>query len=121
MSKLLLSIFVFIFAVSVMSAQMRMTPAERAKQLEESLKLNKDQVKKVEAIFTKQQDQISKMMNNGDFRNEETRTKMGKLREESSNGIMKLLNAKQKVEYQKVIDEQKKRMEERRQNRDNQG
>ena len=119
MSKLLLSIIVLFFVGSVATAQMRMDPTERAKQLGETLKLNADQIKKVEVIFTKQQDQFSKIMSEGDFGNEETRNKMSQLREESSKEIMKLLNAKQKIEYKKVLDEQKKRMEERRQNRNN--
>lgn len=119
MSKLLLIIILFAFVGTINNAQMRMSPAERAKQLGESLKLNNDQLKKVEIILTKSQDQFSKLMNNGDFRNEETRNKMNQLREESNKEIMKILNAKQKVEYKKILDEQKKRMEERRQNRDN--
>lgn len=119
MLRLLLIVILFAFVGTVSNAQMRMSPAERAKQLSESLKLNSDQLKKVETIFTKQQDQFSKMMSGGDFRNEETRNKMSKLREESNNEIMKILDKKQKVQYQKFLDEQKKRMEERRQNRDN--
>ena len=119
MSKLLLSVLVIIFVGSIASAQMRMNPADRAKQLGETLKLNSDQIKKVETIFTKQQEQFSKMMGGGDFRNEETRNKMSQLREESNKEVMKILNAKQKTEYKKILDEQKKRMEERRQNRDN--
>ena len=119
MSRLILIIILFAFAGTINNAQMRMSPADRAKQLGETLKLNADQIKKVETIFTKQQDLFSKIMSGGDFRNEETRNKMSKLREESSKEIMKLLNAKQKIEYKKVLDEQKKRMEERMQNRNN--
>ncbi|MCX6174088.1 MAG: hypothetical protein NTZ27_04975 [Ignavibacteriales bacterium] len=119
MSKLMLTIILFVFVGTMASAQMRMSPAERAKQLGESLKLNSDQLKKVETVLTKQQDQFSKLMSGGDFRNEETRNKMSKLREESNSEIMKILNTKQKAEYKKILDEQKKKMEERRQNRDN--
>lgn len=119
MSKLILTIILFVFVGTMASAQMRMSPTDRAKQLGETLKLNNDQIKKVEIVLTKQQDQFSKMMNGGDFRNEETRNKMMKLREESEKEIMKILNTKQKVEYKKFLEEQKKRMEERRQNRNN--
>jgi len=119
MSKLILTIILLVFVGTMSSAQMRMSPAERAKQLGETLKLNNDQIKKVENVFTKQQDQFSKMMNGGDFRNEETRNKMMKMREESEKEIMKILNTKQKAEYNKFLEEQRKRMEERRQNRDN--
>lgn len=119
MSKLILTIILFVFVSTMASAQMRMSPTDRAKQLGETLKLNNDQIKKVENVLTKQQDQFSKMMNGGDFRNEETRNKMMKMREESEKEIMKILNTKQKVEYKKFLEEQKKRMEERRQNRNN--
>ena len=119
MSKLILTIILFVFVGTIGNAQMRMNPADRAKQLGETLKLNKDQIKKVETILTKQQDQFSKMMNGGDFRNEENRNKMMKLRETTENDIMKILNTKQKAEYKKILEEQKKKMEERRQNREN--
>jgi len=99
----------------------RMTPEERTKQLTEQLKLNKDQTKKVEAIMKKSQEQISKIVQSGGgFGDPETRDKMMKLREESNNEIMKILTDKQKTEYKKILDEQRKRMEERRRNMTNQ-
>ena len=53
------------------------------------------------------------------MRSEENRAKMQKIREESNAAIMKLLTAKQKDEYKKYLEEQRKRMEERRQSRGN--
>ena len=47
MSKLILTIILLVFVGTMSSAQMRMSPAERAKQLGETLKLNNDQIKKV--------------------------------------------------------------------------
>jgi len=98
-------------------AQMK-SPEERAKQITERLKLTKDQEKKVEKIFQKQQEKMSKIVKQGDdFRDPSNREKMMKLREESNNEIMKLLNKDQKNEFKKIMDEQKKKMEERRKNR----
>ena len=48
-----------------------------------------------------------------------TREKMMKLRHESNDEIMKLLNDEQKTEFKKIIEEQRKRMQERMQNRGN--
>ena len=98
----------------------RMTPEERAKQLTEQLKLDKNQTKKVEAIMKKSQEEMMKIFENGGgFGDPATREKMMKLRQESNDKIMKLLNDDQKTEFKKIIEEQRKRMEERRQNREN--
>lgn len=117
---LFVTAFAFIFSAQLSAQGMRMSPAERANQLKEQLKLNPTQTKKVEEIFTKSQDQMTKLFESGDFRNEETRTKMQKMREETNDQIMKVLTAKQKEEYKKFLEEQRKRMEQFRQNRGNQ-
>ena len=119
MSRLLLIIILLAFAGTINNAQMRMSSAERAKQLSEQLKLNPKQTKQVEEIFTKSQDQMMKFFEGGDMRSEENRAKMQKIREESNAAIMKLLTSKQKDEYKKYLEEQRKRMEERRQSRGN--
>ena len=110
-------VFLLIFSF-VLQAQMRMSPAERTKQMTEQLKLTKEQAKKVESILTKSQEKISKVMDGG-FGNPENREKMMKLRDEANDEIMKILDDKQKKEFKKNIEEQRKRMEERRQNRMN--
>lgn len=120
MSRLLLIIILFAFVGTINNAQMRMSPTERAKQLSEQLKLNPKQTKQVEEIFTKSQDQMMKLFEGGDMRSEDNRAKIQKMREESNASIMKILTPKQKDEYKKVLEEQRKRMEERRQNRGNQ-
>ena len=98
----------------------RMTPEERTKQLTEQLKLEKDQVKKVEAIMKKSQEEMTKIFESGGgFGDPATREKMMKLRQESNDEIMKLLNDEQKTEFKKIIEEQRKRMQERMQNRGN--
>ena len=118
MLKKSLLLVVLMFGLNTMFyAQMRMNPAERTKQLTEQLKLNQDQAKKVEDIFTKSQDKISKLMQDGGMRS--NREQVMKLRDESNSEIMKVLTEKQKSEFKKIMEEQRKRMEERRQNRGN--
>lgn len=118
--KIVLASAILLFGfVSVSNAQMR-SSEERAKQLIEQLKLDKDQAKKVEAIFKKQQEKMSKIFDEGGgFGNPSNRDKMMKLRDESNGDIMKILNNKQKTEFKIILDEQKKRMEERRKNMGN--
>jgi Spy/CpxP family protein refolding chaperone len=115
-----LMLFAFIISAQTFAQGMRMTAGERAKQLSEQLKLNPTQTKKIEEIFTKQQDQMKKMFESGDLGSADNRNKIQKMREESNAEIMKTLTAKQKVEYKKILEEQRKRMEERMRNRGNQ-
>ncbi len=69
----------------------RMTPEERTKQLTEQLKLDKDQAKKVQEIYQKSQQEMSKVFQNGGgFGDPATREQMMKLREETNDSIMKL-------------------------------
>lgn len=118
LKKVLLLVVVLTLGLSTMSyAQMRMSPTERTKQLAEQLKLNQEQTKKVEDILTKSQDKISKLIQDGGMRS--NREQVMKLRDESNSEIMKVLTEKQKTEFKKIMEEQRKRMEERRQNRGN--
>lgn len=121
LKKILLAAVIFIFGTSAINhAQMR-SPEERAKQLTEQLKLNKEQSKKVEDIFTKQQEKMQNIFQNGGgFGDPATRDKMMKVREETNSEINKLLTDKQKTEYKKIVEEQQKRMQEMRKNRMNQ-
>lgn len=117
LKKIMLFSVLALFVLSASSnAQMRMSPSGRAKQLAEQLKLSDDQTKKVEAIFTKSEEKAFKIMENDGFGNGENRDKMMKIREEANGEIMKILNDKQKSEFKKIIEEQRKRMEERRLN-----
>ena len=98
----------------------RMSPADRTKQLTDQLKLNKDQAKKVEGIYTKQQDEMTVIFESGQgFGDPATRDKMMALRDSTNNKIMKLLTKDQQTEFKKILEEQRKRMEEQRQNRGN--
>ena len=111
--KLFMIGFFSILLISVISAQPRMDPKERVKELTERLKLNEKQAKQIEDIFIKQSEQLQKAFESGNGDREQRRDQMMKLREETNNKIEKVLNDKQKVEYKKYLKE----MEERRQQR----
>ncbi|MBI1938267.1 MAG: hypothetical protein HYS25_09080 [Ignavibacteriales bacterium] len=116
---LLFSVLALLVLSASSNAQMRMSPSGRAKQLAEQLSLNADQTKKVEVIFTNSQNKTEQIMGKDGFGNGENRDKMMKIREDTNNEVMKILNDKQKSEFKKIIEEQRKRMEERSQNRMN--
>jgi len=118
--KTLLLAVILIFGFSTLyfaQGQGRMSPEDRTKQLTEQLKLKKDQAKKVEDFYKKQQDEMSKIFESGQgFGDPATRDKMTALRDSTNNKIMKILTTGQKTEFKKVLEEQRKRMEEMRRN-----
>lgn len=88
-------------------------PDDMIKKLTEQLKLNKDQVKKIENIFKKQHEKMSPPKDNkGKFDDPAQREKMEKMRAETDKEIMKVLDKKQKEKFKKFIEEQKKGMKE---------
>jgi hypothetical protein len=113
MKKVMLVIFVLFSFVQLMNAQNRMSPHERTKQLTEQLKLDEEQAKAVEVIFTKSQEKIMEIMSGGGMGDPSTREAVMKIRQESNEEIQKLLNDDQKKEFEKIIEEQRQRMMQR--------
>ncbi|MFA3783957.1 hypothetical protein ABRY23_12930 [Melioribacteraceae bacterium 4301-Me] len=111
----LFSFLMLLLFVSFSNAQMRRTPAERAKMLAERLKLNEEQTKKVESIYEKQQEKMSKLFNDNSGSRQEMREKFRQLADETNAEIEKILNKNQKEEFKKFIEEQRNRMYGRRQ------
>ena len=103
----------FAVSLSVVIAQPRFDPKERAKELKERLKLDEKQTKQVEDIFTKQSEQMQSMFSGGGDR-EQMRDQMMKLREETNKKIEKILNDKQKAEYKKYQEEMQARRQQMR-------
>jgi hypothetical protein len=88
-------------------------PDDMIKKLTEQLKLNKDQVKKIENIFKKQHEKMSPPKEGKEqFDDPSHRGKMEKMREEMDKEIMKVLDKKQKEQFKKFIEEQKQGMKE---------
>lgn len=126
-TKSFLSIIVlFIFALCINSFAQAgpggMNPQERMKkQLEEyktKLKLTNTQFKKIENILKEQSDEMQKMRDGkagGD--REVMREKFMKMREATNKKIEKVLNKNQIVDFRKIQEEQRQRMQQMMQNR----
>ncbi|MDP3148639.1 MAG: hypothetical protein Q8N83_05860 [Ignavibacteria bacterium] len=111
---LFFTIILFISS-SVISAQGRMTHEERVQQYKERLKLTDDQTKKIDAILLKSEKKREELRNSGDMEN--IREVMMKNMEETNAQILKILKPAQKVEFNKMVEERKNRMQGQRRNR----
>jgi hypothetical protein len=101
----------FVFSTASFS-QGRMSAKDQVKALTERLKLTPDQATKVDSILTATQAQVKQLFQSGTT----DRTAIRKIMENSNTEITKLLDDKQKEEYQKMLDERKAKMQERRKN-----
>jgi hypothetical protein len=98
------AIAVIILSLSTFAQQPRMSPQERVKALTERLNLTKDQATKIEDIYVKAQEQM-KTMSAGD---KPDRTAMRKMMEDTRTQVNNVLDDKQKAEFQKMQDENRK-------------
>ena len=115
MKKLLLMCCFLIGVTAVSRAQggggMRMSPEDRAKQLQTSLSLNDDQTAKITVILKAQaakRDSI-RTASNGD--RDAMRAGMMPIRTASMNQIKAILTPDLAAAYQKMLDEQRARMQ----------
>jgi hypothetical protein len=102
------AIAVFMLTISTF-AQPRLSPQERVKALTERLSLTTDQAAQIEQIYVKAQDQMKQMNTDG----KPDRSEMRKMMEDTQAQVIKVLDDKQKVEFQKMQDERKKGMQNR--------
>jgi periplasmic protein CpxP/Spy len=106
MKKIVLLVILSFIIISVNSiAQSRFTPQERLKNLKERLNLTEDQSAKVEKILTKSDAAVKSLRasDNPDW------NEMKKLREDSNQQIMSILNDSQKAVFTKMQEERKNR------------
>ena len=101
-----------IFSLSVLNAQPRRTPAERAKVLKERLNLNDIQTAKVDSIYTEADTKFQDASQDG-F----NRAKFRAIMDSTNTEIEKILTPDQKDAFNKFLQERRKRM---RRNRPNQ-
>jgi len=102
------AIAVFMLTISTF-AQPRLSPQERVKALTERLSLTTDQAAQIEQIYVKSQDQMKQMNTDG----KPDRSEMRKMMEDTQAQVIKVLDDKQKVEFQKMQDERRKGMQNR--------
>jgi|GEM_PF-1494642 len=90
-------------------SQGRMTHEERLQQYKERLSLTADQTKKLDAILLNSEKKRQELRDKGDM--ESMRDGMMQIMEDTNAQITKILTAKQKVEFNKMIEERKNRMQ----------
>ena len=106
-SVFLISLSFFIL-IAAANAQPRFTPQDRLERLKERLSLTKEQSKKVEKILIKADDEMKKLRasENPD------RAAFRKITDSSNKEIEKVLTEKQKPEFNKMLEERRKRRQE---------
>ena len=98
----------FLVLITAINAQPRFSPQDRLERLKERLSLTKDQSVKVEKILVKADEEMQKLR----ARENPDRAEFRKIMDNSNNEIMKVLNKTQKAEYEKMLNERRKRWQE---------
>jgi Spy/CpxP family protein refolding chaperone len=114
-----LSIFamLLIFISGFSFAQPRMmSPQERAKNLQERLKLNDAQTQNVVQIYTKSDSVISEKFNDGSLSQSDRFTFIRSAMDSTNAKIEALLTNDQKTEFQKYLEERRSRFNRRNDN-----
>jgi hypothetical protein len=106
-TMIIAAIAVFILSLSTFAQPQRLSPQERVKALTERLSLTKDQAAQIEQIYVKSQEQMKQMSTDG----KPDRSAMHKMMEDTQSQVVKVLDDKQKVEFQKMQDERRKGMQ----------
>ena len=102
-------IAVVMLSLSTFAQPQRLTPQERVKALTERLNLTKDQATQIEQIYIKAQDQMKQMNTDG----KPDRSAMRKMMQDTQTQVTNVLDDKQKVEFQKMQDERRQGMQNR--------
>jgi Spy/CpxP family protein refolding chaperone len=100
----ILSLAIFAFSFTAL-AQPRFTPQDRLKMLKEKLNLTEEQSVKVEKILVKSSEDLKKLR---DSENPD-RASFRKIMDDSNQEILKVLNDKQKEEFNKMLEERRNR------------
>jgi Spy/CpxP family protein refolding chaperone len=114
MKKFLLMCCFLIGITAVSRAQgggQRMSPEDRAKQMQTQLKLTDDQTTKVTAILKVQATKMDSVRTAANGDRSAMRTAMGPIREATSTQIKAILTPEQATAYQKMQDEMRARMQ----------
>ena len=114
MKKFLLMCCFLLGITAVSRAQgggQRMSPEDRAKQMQTQLKLTDDQTTKVTAILKVQATKMDSIRTAANGDRSAMRTAMGPLRETTNTQIKAILTPEQATAYQKMQDEMRARMQ----------
>lgn len=95
-------------------ANRQMDPNRQAKMLATRLKLTPDQEKQIVPILTDRQQQFESLRNDSSLSGKDRREKMRTIREESEGKIKAVLTDEQKQAYDRMQQQMRERMRERR-------
>jgi protein CpxP len=110
MRKILLMCCLFLGITAVSRAQgggQRMSPEDRAKQMQTSLKLTDDQTAKITVIFKTQATKMDSIRTAANGDRDAMRTAMGPLRTSTSAQIKAILTPDQDAAYEKMLADQR--------------
>jgi protein CpxP len=113
MKKMLLlcGLLLGISAASFAQGGMRRSPAEQAKNMQTQLKLTDDQTAKITAILQTQSTKMDSIRTAANGDRDAMRSAMGPIRQDATAKIGAILTADQKAAYQKMMEEQRARMQ----------
>ena len=113
MKKLLLMCCFLLGITAISHAQggMRMSPEDRAKQMQTNLKLTDDQTAKITTILKTQQTRMDSLRTASNGDRDAMRSAMMPIMMSSNNQIKALLTPDQAAAYQKMLDERRARMQ----------
>lgn len=109
MKKLLIIISLVLLQVTLVSAQGRMTPKERAANLKERLELTDEQTKKVEVIFEESAAKAKEIREKNMGDRAEMMKAMQPINEDADKKIDSLLTDTQKQKYSELKKERRER------------
>jgi len=113
MKKIMLICCLLLGITAVTRAQggQRMSPADRAKQMQTQLKLTDDQTAKITSILQTQQTKMDSVRTAANGDRDAMRAGMGPIRTAITAQIKAVLTPDQAAAYQKMMDEQRARMQ----------
>ena len=108
---LMCCLFLGIAAVSRAQGGQRMSPEDRAKQMQTNLKLSDDQTAKITAILKVQQTKMDSVRTAANGDRDAMRAGMGPIRTSITAQIKAVLTPDQATAYQKMLDDQRARQQ----------
>ncbi|WP_462265585.1 hypothetical protein [Mucilaginibacter sp.] len=113
MKKVLLvcSLLIGMSASSFAQGGMRRSPEDQAKNMQTQLKLTDDQTTKVLALYKMQATKMDSIRTAANGDRDAMRQAMGPMRQDMQTKLSAILTADQKAAYQKMMEEQRTRMQ----------
>jgi len=110
MKKLVVILTLALLQITLLNAQGRMSPKERAKDLKDKLELNNDQYKKIESIFEESAAKVKDVRDKNSGDRGEMMKALIPINQEAEKRVDSLLTDKQKEQYDKIKKERREKI-----------